>query len=100
MIERDNQGGDDARIKRIYRFSLDGMSAQADPATGEPSFPVINKTLVRDLMSDLQAPAGAVSEKVEGLAVKANGDAMIVNDNDGVDDSNGETQLITIPGLF
>jgi len=51
-------------------------------------------------MPALEATGGAVLEKIEGLAVQANGDALIVNDNDGVDDSNGETQLLRLPGLF
>lgn len=42
----------------------------------------------------------AVLEKIEGLAVLPGGDALIVNDNDGVDDSNGETQLLRLPAVF
>jgi len=34
------------------------------------------------------------------LAVLPDGGALIVNDNDGVDDSNGETQLLRLEGLF
>ena len=39
-------------------------------------------------------------EKIEGLAVLPGGDALIVNDNDGVDGSNGETQLLRLPAVF
>ena len=46
LVERDNQGGPDARIKRLYRIDLTG---QADGA-------VLAKTLVRDLLPDLKAP--------------------------------------------
>jgi hypothetical protein len=28
------------------------------------------------------------------------GTVLVVNDNDGVDDSNGETQLLRLEGLF
>ncbi len=92
VIERDNQAGPDARIKRIYGFSIAGLTPQAQGS----SFPVVNKRLVRDLLPDLQVPGGLVLEKIEGLAVLSDGTALIVNDNDGVDDSNGETQLLRL----
>jgi len=98
VIERDNQGGPDAAIKRLYSFSIAGLTPVADDAT--PAFPVVSKTLEHDLMPELQATGGLVLEKIEGLAVTANGDALVVNDNDGVDDSNGETQLLRLKGLF
>ncbi|MDD3352831.1 esterase-like activity of phytase family protein [Zoogloea sp.] len=84
VVERDNQGGPDARIKRLYRIDL----------TGKNPGDTVSKTLVRDLLPDLRAPRGVVPEKIEGLAVLASGDVLIVNDNDGVDGSSGETQLI------
>jgi hypothetical protein len=89
VVERDNAFGPDARIKRVYRIDLTGV---ADGAT-------VPKTLVRDLMADLRAPKGFVYEKIEGLAVLANGDVLIVNDNDGVDENSGETQLINLGRL-
>ena len=58
------------------------------------------KDLVRDLMDDLRAPGGLVLEKIEGAAVLPNGDVLIVNDNDGVDGSNGETQLLNLGQLL
>jgi hypothetical protein len=101
VIERDNQAGADARVKRLYRFSVAGVDPSADTPPGVvPTFPVLEKTLAADLMPALQATGGAVLEKIEGLAVQPNGDALIVNDNDGVDDSSGETQLLRLPGLF
>ncbi len=88
VLERDNQAGTDARIKRIYKVSIDGVEPQSQG--GE--FPVLTKTLVRDILPDLASANGSVIEKVEGHAVLANGDSIIVTDNDGVDDSSGETQ--------
>ncbi len=59
-------------------------------------FPLVQKTLVRDLMPDLEGPNGLVIEKVEGLAVNKKGRAFIVTDNDGVGDSSGETQFLRL----
>ena len=99
VIERDNQGGPDAVIKRLYTFSIAGLTPGADNGN-EPTFPVLNKTLLRDLMPDMAASGGLTLEKVEGLAVTDEGTVLVVNDNDGVDDSNGETQLLRLEGLF
>ena len=89
VIERDNQGGPDARIKKLYRIDLSGATDGT----------VLSKTLVRDVLPDLKASKGLVVEKIEGLAVLANGDVLLVNDNDGVDDNNGETQLLKLGQL-
>ena len=86
LVERDNQGGPDARIKRLYRVDLTGA---ADGAT-------LTKTLMRDLINDLKAPGGQVPEKIEGAARLANGNVLIVNDNDGVDNNSGEVQLLNL----
>ncbi|WP_444995207.1 esterase-like activity of phytase family protein [Aliikangiella sp. IMCC44359] len=86
ILERDNQGGPDAVIKRLYRIDLSSPVANS----------VVDKSLVKSLITDLQQAGGLVAEKVEGSAVMANGDVYIVNDNDGVDDNSGETQLINL----
>ena len=90
VVERDNQGGPDARIKRLYTIDLTGA---VDGAT-------LTKTFVRDLMPDLRAPGGSVIEKVEGSAVMPNGDVLIVTDNDGVDGGSGETQFINLGAIL
>jgi mono/diheme cytochrome c family protein len=46
------------------------------------------------------AGPGQPFDLLQHLAVSGSGDAVVVNDNDGVDDSNGETQLIHLPDLF
>ncbi len=92
ILERDNQGGPDAAIKRIYLIDVFG---DVDPFTGE-----LGKLLVRDLIGDLAQPNGQIPEKVEGLALTNNGDVWIVNDNDGVDDNSGETQLLNLGTIF
>lgn len=95
VIERDNQGSADARIKKLYEFSVAGLTPAAEQA-GTPVFPVVSKTPAKDLMPVLEATKGQVLEKIEGFTVMSNGDAYVVNDNDGIDDSNGETQLIKL----
>lgn len=96
VVERDNQGNTDARIKRVYKFSIKDVVFRPE---GE-SFDTLNKTLVRDLIPDLEKTGGMVLEKIESLAVTKKGDMLFANDNDGVADSNGETQLIRIKGIF
>ena len=92
VLERDNQIGDLARVKRLYRVSTEG----AAPAPAGQPIPVLKKTLMRDLLADLRAPGGAVIEKVEGFAISGGGEAFAVTDNDGVDGASGETQLLRL----
>lgn len=98
VLERDNQGGTDAAVKCIY--TIDPASVTFVP-TGQ-TLPTLTKTLQSDLLADgvFDALAGFVFEKLEGLAVLPNGDAIINNDNDGVEDNSGETRNILIPGLI
>lgn len=100
VIERDNQSGTDAKIKRLYKFSISGLTPLADDGSNTVLYPLVSKTQVDDLMDDLQATGGLVLEKLEGLAITAEGTVLVVNDNDGVDDSNGETQLFRLKGLL
>ncbi|WP_133405404.1 esterase-like activity of phytase family protein [Parashewanella tropica] len=86
VVERDNQSGPDAAIKKLYRISLKGLADGAD----------VTKMMVRDLMPDLTRYNNLAFEKVEGLAVMPDGNVFIVNDNDGVDDNSGETQLLNL----
>eukprot|EP00934_Nitzschia_sp_Nitz4_P009064 Nitzschia sp. Nitz4//scaffold21_size171442//115904//118824//NITZ4_002178-RA/size171442-augustus-gene-0.188-mRNA-1//1//CDS//3329542462//9054//frame0 len=88
VLERDNQGGPDAAIKRIYTIDLGDFSM----AEGT----VLSKALVRDLMPDLAAGGGLIMEKIEGLAVDSDGNLWINNDNDGVDDNSGEQLLLNL----
>jgi hypothetical protein len=96
VIERDNQANVDARVKKIYKFSLSGI----DPQPQGEELPVVTKTLVRDVLPDMAAGNGLIIEKLEGLGILANGDVLIVTDNDGTDDSSGETQLINLGDIF
>ncbi|MGI6247061.1 MAG: esterase-like activity of phytase family protein [Pseudochelatococcus sp.] len=93
VIERDNQVGENAVIKKLYRFSVAGLTPAA---IGAKEIPVVKKTLVRDLLPDLKAPRGTVLDKVESFAVDKDGEAIFITDNDGIDGSSGETQFIRL----
>jgi hypothetical protein len=87
IIERDNQIGAEAVVKRIYRVAASEM--RGAPLGQQP--PLVKKELVRDLIPDLAQYGGYIVDKVEGLAIMADGTAYVSTDNDGVDDSSGET---------
>jgi Esterase-like activity of phytase len=88
VVERDNQGGVDARVKRIYMIDINQIIAPNQ---------ILAKVLVRDLLPDLAtATNGPIVEKVEGLTVDTKNNIWIVNDNDGVDDNNGEILLLNV----
>ncbi|MHC9236140.1 esterase-like activity of phytase family protein [Pseudooceanicola sp. 502str34] len=87
VVERDNQIGAAAVTKKIYRIP----AAEMVPAPLDGELPVVSKEEVRDLIPDLKGWGGYVVDKVEGLAVDAAGEVFVSTDNDGVDDSSGET---------
>lgn len=87
LIERDNGTGDAAAVKTLTRVALADMK----PAALGSELPVVKKELVRDLIADLGVLNGYTAEKVEGFAIDAAGEGWVVTDNDGVDDSSGET---------
>lgn len=93
VVERDNQLGDAAVTKKIYRVALSEMV----PAPLGGALPVVTKEEVRDLIPDLTSTGGYVLDKVEGLAITADGTAWVSTDNDGVDDHSGETMLWSFP---
>lgn len=92
IVERDNQIGANAAIKRLYSVPLSEMT----PVALDEELPVVTKTLVHDFIPDLQALNGFVVDKLEGFAIDADGTMFAVTDNDGVDDSSGETLFFTI----
>lgn len=87
VVERDNQIADKAAVKKIYRVK----AADLAPAKLGEALPVVQKELVRDLLPDLKVLNGYVPDKVEGFAIDAGGIGWVVTDNDGIDDSSGET---------
>lgn len=87
IIERDNQIAAKALHKKIYRVPV--AELQGVEIGGE--LPLVSKELVRDLVPDLAMHNGYVVDKVESLAIAADGTAYAITDNDGIDDSSGET---------
>ncbi len=92
VIERDNQQGPAAEVKRLYRIDLSGMQ----PVAEGQRFPLLTKQLERDLLPDLKSTGGWVLDKVEGAAVDRQGRLFVVTDNDGVEDASGETRFMRL----
>ncbi|MEM1432016.1 MAG: esterase-like activity of phytase family protein [Pseudomonadota bacterium] len=95
LIERDNQIGSAAVTRKITRIPL----AEMVPAPLGEDLPVVTHEDVLDLLPALGATGGYVVDKIEGMAFDDAGNAWIVTDNDGVDDSSGETLLINLGPL-
>ncbi|HWA19032.1 MAG TPA: esterase-like activity of phytase family protein [Devosia sp.] len=87
LIERDNQLADKAKVKQITRVPV----SQLVPGKLGETLPVVSKELVRDLIPDLAANNGYIVDKIESFAVDSAGTGYVITDNDGVDDSSGET---------
>ncbi len=95
ILERDNQAGTDARIKRLYQVDISDIEFKEHGVALEE----VSKQLFRDILPDMEAPQGYVLEKVEGVAALPNGEVWIVVDNDG-SSVFGETQLINLGKLL
>ena len=95
LIERDNQDGVESTHKVLTMVSLAGVTPV--PYGEEP--PVLERTVVLDLLPVLRATNGWIGDKPEGLTVAADGTVYLVTDNDGVDDASGETQFIALGTL-
>ena len=93
FIERDNQF-ENAVTKQITRVPLDAMDGMV--ALGDTPN-VLAPEVVVDLLPYLTATGGYILDKVEGLAIAADGTMWVSTDNDGVDDHSGETMFFAIP---
>jgi hypothetical protein len=92
VIERDNLFGAKA-VKTLATFSVKGLT----PAPlGSTTIPTVEKKMLRDLTPALMALGGYGLDKVEGMALDRDGNLFVVTDNDGVDDSSGETQFLAL----
>lgn len=95
ILERDNQIGAAAKVKRLYSVP----ASQMQPAALGGDLPLVEKTLVHDFLPEMKALNGYVVDKIEGFTIDAAGEAFAVTDNDGVDDSSGETLFFSIGKL-
>lgn len=95
VIERDNGLGAKA-VKTLQTFSVKRLKPAA---IGAAEIPTVTKTLLRDLTPDLMKAGGYGLDKVEGMTVDKAGNLFVVTDNDGVDDSSGETQFFAFGPL-
>ncbi len=92
IIERDNQIGENAEIKRLYKVA----GSELKPKSLGSKLPVVKKTLAHDFMPELMSLNGVTQDKIEGFTVDAEGIGYAITDNDGVDGSSGETLFFTI----
>ncbi|MDS7596800.1 esterase-like activity of phytase family protein [Agrobacterium tumefaciens] len=93
IVERDNQIGDKAKHKKLYRVAL----SELKPAKIGGELPLVKKEEAHDFLPDLKAQTnGYVVDKLEGFTFDKDGTAYAVTDNDGVDDSSGETLFFTV----
>lgn len=84
VLERDNHTGGFARLKSLVNVDLDDELVSA----GDKS--------VYDMLPDLKATNGWITDKPEGVAILPNGKTFVVTDNDGVDDWSGETWFLPL----
>jgi hypothetical protein len=96
FVERDNQIAGAAVTKLITRVPLSAMEGTV--ALGETPA-VLETEVVVDLLPYLTSTGGYVLDKVEGLAIAADGTMWVSTDNDGVDDHSGETMFFAIPPM-
>jgi len=93
LIERDNVTGDFSEIKSLIRIDADDLEDGV----------ITREKQTYDVLPAMRATNGWIHDKLEGFAVTADGEAYVVTDNDGVDDSSGETQFLRLgpwEGLF
>ena len=92
LIERDNQLGDNAKLKKLYRVAI----ADLKPGKIGGELPLVKKEEVHDFIADLKRTNGYVTDKLEGFTFDKSGKAFAVTDNDGVSDSSGETLFFAV----
>lgn len=91
IAERDDQLALDTRVKRIYGVDLADPGVVWQEYTPGVTLDVVGKTLLRDVLGDLDARSISVPDKLEGVAVTADGTVYLATDNDGLDENYGET---------
>ncbi|MGI5502417.1 esterase-like activity of phytase family protein [Lentzea sp. CA-135723] len=95
VLERDNQRGDAARTKKVFRVDIGNLK----PVPAGAEKPVVTKKLAEDLVPALQAGGAATHDKPEGLAVIGTWPLQRlvgVVDNDGLEDAPGESVFLRL----
>jgi hypothetical protein len=92
IVERDNQIGPLASVKRIYEVDLEATTFMKWDQ--RPN--VVAKNLLADVLDELDAASISVPDKLEGTAVSADGRFFMITDNDGVDENFGETIFVEL----
>lgn len=96
VIERDkgwgSTTGPNAELKAVYGIEL----ATADFRPYGEELATLDKVLLRNVLPDLEAVSIWTAEKLEGMAVGADGQVYLVTDNDGVDEATGETLFLKL----
>lgn len=87
LIERDNRTGDFAAWKTLVKIDGGAMSDRLVAAAEKSTY---------DLLPQLKANKGWITDKPEGVAITSNGEIFVVTDNDGVDDWSGETWFFNL----
>ena len=93
VIERDKGWGPttgfNAELKAL--FGVDLAAAEFRAYDDPDGLTTITKSLLRDVLPDLATKSVWTAEKLEGVAIAADGQVYVVTDNDGIDDATGET---------
>jgi hypothetical protein len=87
LIERDNRTGDFGAVKTLVKVAADDAADGLIAHSEKSRF---------DLLPQLKATNGWITDKPEGVAVTADGRTFVVTDNDGVDGWSGETWFLSL----
>lgn len=86
-----------ARIKRIYGVDLLDSAVTWKPH-GE-ALDTVSKSLLADVIGDLDATNISVPDKLEGAGITKEGQVFLSTDNDGVDGNYGESLFFRLTTL-
>jgi hypothetical protein len=90
IIERDGLAGTQAVQKKIYGVDL----ANADFQPFGSPLVTVPKVPLADVLDELRVNTIFIPDKLEGLAVAADGEVYMVTDNDGLDAALGQTLFL------
>lgn len=93
IVERDNQLGTAAAIKRLYGVDLAAADFRTDLTV---PLEIVHKTLLADVLDELESNSIWTPDKLEGFSVAADGQVYLVTDNDGLDESLGQTVFLRL----